>query len=49
VLADSPIKLTVKSLPENFGPPGWYMLWVIVKPVNSNQKLPTHAEFVRFY
>jgi len=43
------VDVTVKSLEDKLDPPGWYMLWVIVKPVNSSQKLPTHAEFVRFY
>jgi hypothetical protein len=43
------VTLTIQSLEDNLGPPGWYMLWVIVTRVGSTQRLPTHAEFVRFY
>ncbi len=41
--------LTVRSLEDNLGPPGWYMLWVIVTKLGHTQRLPTHAQFVRFY
>jgi len=49
VTSPSAATLTVRSLEDHLGPPGWYMLWVIVTPAGSTQRLPTHAEFVRFY
>lgn len=41
--------LQVKSLPENLGPAGIYMLWVIVKDINTGERIPLHCEFVFFH
>lgn len=43
---DATIKVT--SLPENLGPPGMYMLWVVVQDVGTGVRVPLHSRFVYF-